>query len=118
MWVEEEEDEEEEEQEEEETEDNDKKDKARDIQKMSVVGQECGGAGAVRGRGSGKSRQAGGPESGRLTECSEVALSVQSGRERHVVEGSGHTVGAGVRGHAGNAVIRLVWRQLPAQLVG
>jgi len=41
---------------EEETEDNDKKDKARDIQKMSVVGQECGGAGAVRGRGSGKSR--------------------------------------------------------------
>lgn len=52
------------------------------------------------------------------TECSEVALSVQSGREGHVVEGSGHAVGPGVGRHAGDAVLRLVWRKLPAQLVG
>lgn len=50
-------------------------------------------------------------------EGSEVALPVQGSRERHVVKGSGHGIGAGVGSHADDAVLRLVWRQLTAQLI-
>lgn len=74
--------------------------------KMMAGGQEVG-AGGGGGRG--------GDEAG--SQSSEVALSVQSRGEGHVVEGPGDPVRPGVRGHAGDAVIRLVRRKLAAQLV-
>lgn len=47
----------------------------------------------------------------------EVTLAVQRCGEGHVVQSTGHGVGAGVRGHSRNAVLGLVRRQLTAQLV-
>lgn len=49
---------------------------------------------------------------------SEVALTVERCGEGLVVEGSGDGVGALVRSHAGNAVLRLVRGQLSPQLLG
>ena len=78
--------------------------------KMMAGGQEVG-AGGGGGGGGGR----GGDEAG--SQSSEVALSVQSRGEGHVVEGPGDPVRPGVRSHAGDAVIRLVRRKLAAQLV-
>ena len=47
----------------------------------------------------------------------QVALSIKGGGEGHVVEGPGDGVGPRVGGHAGNAVLCLVWGKLPPQLV-
>ena len=48
----------------------------------------------------------------------QVRLAVEGRRERHVVKGSGHAVGAAVRLHALDAVLGLIWRQFAAQLIG
>lgn len=48
----------------------------------------------------------------------QVALSVQGGGEGHVVEGSGDAIRPRVGRHAGNAVLCLVRRELPPQLLG
>ena len=47
----------------------------------------------------------------------EVTLAVQRRGEGHVVQSTGHSVGAGVGGHSRDAVLGLVRRQLSAQLV-
>lgn len=47
----------------------------------------------------------------------EVTLAVQRRGEGHVVQSTGHGVGAGVGGHSRDAVLSLVRRQLSAQLV-
>lgn len=47
----------------------------------------------------------------------QVTLSIQGGGEGHVVEGSRDSVGPRVWCHAGDAVLRLVWRELPPQLI-
>lgn len=49
--------------------------------------------------------------------CLEVALPVQGGGEGHVVKSTRHCVGAGVRCHSGNAILRLVRGKLTPQLL-
>lgn len=48
---------------------------------------------------------------------SQVALAVQRRGEGGVVERAGHGARAGVGGHSADAVLRLVRRQLPPQLL-
>lgn len=48
----------------------------------------------------------------------QVALSVKGGGEGHVVEGARDAVGPAVGRHAGDAVLSLVRREFPPQLVG
>lgn len=68
-----------------------------------------GGAGrALRRRGRGRWTGRGG---------SEVTFAVERRGEGHVVQSTRHGVGAGVGGHPRDAVLGLVGRQLPAQLV-
>lgn len=47
----------------------------------------------------------------------QVTLSIQGGGEGHVVEGAGGSIGPCVGRHAGDAVLRLVWRELPPEFL-
>lgn len=57
------------------------------------------------------------PETSRASAGSQVALAVQRRREGGVVERAGHAARAGVGRHPADAVLRLVGRQLPPQLL-
>lgn len=56
-------------------------------------------------------------EEGRRRRGLQVALSVEGAGEGDVVQGAGGTVGPDIPGHAADAVLGLLGRQLPAQLL-